>query len=191
MPYTQKEMRAIADEERVGLGLGPRARLDPYDLCDAHGIRVFALTSFTTVPDAVHHYAIARARMWSAALVPIGSARIIIENDTHALVRRRSSIAHELGHHLLEHPFTEVLLDEDHHRQFNTKQENEARFLSGELLIPLKAAERAAFNGWDNARVAATFGVSEQFAQMQLKGQRVRAERAARKFGSRGSWIRS
>jgi hypothetical protein len=42
-----------------------------------------------------------------------------------------------------------------------------------------------AFDGWDNARVAADYGVSEQFAQMQMKGQRVRADRAAKKFGYR------
>jgi len=104
-------------------------------------------------------------------------------NESHALVRRRSNIAHELGHYLLEHPFDHVILGEDHNRQFNDEQEKQATFIAGELLIPLAAAERMAFDGWDNARVAAAHGVSAQFAQMQMKGQRVRAQRAAESTG--------
>jgi Zn-dependent peptidase ImmA (M78 family) len=84
---------------------------------------------------------------------------------------------------LLEHPFDNVILGEDHKRQFDEQQEKQATFMAGELLIPLAAAERMAFGGWDNARVAAAYGVSEQFAQMQMKGQRVRAQRAAHKYG--------
>jgi hypothetical protein len=55
--------------------------------------------------------------------------------------------------------------------------------MAGELLIPLAAAERMAFDGWDNARVAVVYQVSTQFAQNQMKGQRVRARRAADKYG--------
>lgn len=52
-------------------------------------------------------------------------------------------------------------------------------------MIPLRACERMAFDGWDNARVATAFGVSEQFAQMRMHGQRIRAERGAHNFGRR------
>jgi Zn-dependent peptidase ImmA (M78 family) len=75
-----------------------------------------------------------------------------------------------------------VILGEDHKRVFNDKQEKEAKYIAGELLIPLKAAERMAFDSWDNARVAERYGVSEQFAQMQMRGQRVRAANAAKNF---------
>lgn len=120
---------------------------------------------------------------WSAALVPVETARLIIENDEHPLVRRRSSISHELGHFLLEHEFQSVILGEAHSRQFDPKLEKQATFLAGELLVPFQSVERMAFDGWTNERVATKFGVSEQFAQMQMHGQRVRAERASAKFG--------
>lgn len=181
MGHTQKQMREIAAEERSELGLGPRERLDPYALCRAQGIEVYPLSTLEAGA-AVEHFTSARPTVWSAALIPLGSARIIVENDSHVLERRRSSIAHELGHHLLEHSFNSVLLGDDHQRQFDAKQEKDATFMAGELLIPLAAAERAAFDGWDNARAARAFGVSEQFAQMQLKGQRVRAGRASAKY---------
>jgi hypothetical protein len=44
-----------------------------------------------------------------------------------------------------------------------------------------------AFKSWTNEQVAAKFGVSEQFAQMRMYGQRVRANRASRKFAPLGS----
>jgi hypothetical protein len=186
MPWTQARMREVAQEERTDLGLGPIDPFDPYALAQAHGIDVYTLDGlrrFELRQQAIRHFTVRKSSAWSAALLPLGTGQIIVENESHALVRRRSNIAHELGHHLLEHPFDGVILGEDHKRQFNAKQENEAKFMAGELLIPLAAAERMAFDGWDNERVAETYGVSKQFAQMQMKGQRVRAQRAAHKYG--------
>lgn len=185
MRWTQKLMREVAAEERADLELGARDPLDPYALAESHGIPVYGLADCIEhglSPRIFEHFAITSVSSWSAMLVPIGAARMIIENDEHPLVRRRSSIAHELGHHLLEHPFDQVILGEDHKRVFNETQEKEAKYISGELLVPLKAAERMAFDGWDNARVAERYGVSEQFAQMQMYGQRVRAAKAAKNF---------
>lgn len=179
-------MREVVQEERAELGLAPTAPFDPYALAHAHGISVFNLSElrqFGIGPEAFGHFTVDDSSAWSAALVPLGTARVIVENESHFLVRRRSNIAHELGHFLLEHPFDNVIFGEDHKRQFNEQQEKEATFMAGELLIPLAAAERMAFDGWDNAQVAEAYGVSTQFAQMQMKGQRVRAERAARKYG--------
>lgn len=179
-------MRAIAVEERTALGLSATAPLDPYALAAEHGIEVYTLDSlddWEASAVAIDHFASSPA--WSAALVPLGTARVILENQDHAPVRRRSNIAHELGHHLLEHPFDQVILGEDHRRQFDRQQEAEATFMAGELLIPLAAAKQMAYQNWNNAQVAAAYNVSEQFAQMQMKGQRVRAARAAAKYGYR------
>jgi hypothetical protein len=181
-------MREVTQEERAALSLSATDPFDPYALAEAHGIPVYTLNGlrgFGAGAEAISHFTACESSAWSAALVPLGPARVIIENESHAAARRRSNIAHELGHHLLEHPFDNVILGEDHKRQFNEQQEKQATFMAGELLIPLAAAERMAFDGWDNARVAAAYGVSEQFAQMQMKGQRVRAERAAHKYGFR------
>ncbi|RKR75901.1 ImmA/IrrE family metallo-endopeptidase [Frondihabitans australicus] len=183
MKHTQKSMRIIANEERADLGLGPFDRLDPYDLCDQHGIPVYELTSFAVnAGAAAKYFTTDGSALWSAALIPAGTSRIILENDSHAPVRRRSSIAHEIGHHLLEHPFDHVILGEDHQRQFNATQEKEAKFISGELLVTTEAATQAAYRGWTNERVAREYGVSEQFAQMRMAGPRIRAQRAAKHF---------
>ena len=177
-------MRAVAEEERAGLGLSLLEPLDPYRLADEHGIPVYPLEELADGPRAraaIQHFTSVRSTVWSAALIPVGSSRLIIENTAHSVPRRRASLAHELGHHLLEHEFAEMLLTEDGCRRFDPARENEAKFLSGQLLIPDAAAKRAAFDGKSNAQIATAYGVSEQFAQMRMSGTRVMAQRALAK----------
>ncbi|WP_207210524.1 ImmA/IrrE family metallo-endopeptidase [Nocardioides zhouii] len=177
-------MREVAAEERSELGLDVHDAFDPYALADAHGIPVYSLTDLLERglgAEAHEHFHASSTQSWSAALIPLGSARVIVENDAHVSVRRRSNIAHELGHHLLEHSFDNVILGDDHKRQFDATQERQAHFISGELLIPDQAARRAAFADWDNLRVAEAFNVSPQFAQMRMAGARVIAKRSATK----------
>jgi hypothetical protein len=42
-----------------------------------------------------------------------------------------------------------VIFGEDHKRQINEQQEEQATVMAGELLIPLATAERTAFDGWE------------------------------------------
>src|SRR5690348_7985121 len=134
--WTQERMKQVAAEERAGLGLELMDPLDPYALAGEHGIDVYPIDE---LPDercsqeAVTHFTVNRPKVWSAALVPIGTGRIILENTGHAPVRRRSSLAHELSHHFLEHEFDAVLLTDDGCRRFDKQKEKEATFLSGEL----------------------------------------------------------
>lgn len=181
--WTQAAMRAVAFEERAELTLDPLEPLDPYDLANNHGISVFPITELAAdqAAAAADYFTTVKPNSWSAALIPVGSARIIIENDTHSLPRRRSSIAHELGHFLLEHIFDNILLTDDGCRRFDAAKENQAKFISGELLVPWDAAKKAAFQELTNEEIADTFGVSTQFAQMRMAGARVFARNALQK----------
>lgn len=186
MRWTQKLMREVAQEERESLGLEPTDKFDPYKLAEAHGIPVYSLSElkrWDLSAEAHGHFFGQNSGTWSAALVPIGRSRVIVEHDGHAEVRRRASIAHELGHHLLEHTFDAALLGENHERLFDKTKEKQATFMAGELLVPDAAARKAAYARWNNAQVAHSYGVSEQFAQMQMKGARVIAQRANKKYG--------
>jgi hypothetical protein len=179
--WTQDRMKEVAAEERSGLGLGPLDPLDPYALAQEHGIPVYPLDELPDEHcsnDAVAHFTVTRPKVWSAALVPVGTVRFILENTGHTLARRCSSLAHEMSHHLLEHEFDDILLTDDGCRKINGRNEDEANFLAGELLIPYQAALKVAFAGKTNDEVAAIYGVSAQFAQMRMKGARVHAQRA-------------
>lgn len=186
MRWTHKLMTELAEEERANLGLDLWDQLDPYVLCEEHGIPVYSLSEIAST-EAVEHFTASRSSSWSAALIPVGSARVIVENDQHSPVRRRSNIGHERGHFLLEHEFQTALVGETHERQFDAKLEKQATYLAGELLVPSQSVEQMAFKGWTNGQVATAFGVSEQFAQMRMYGQRVRATRASAKYGARSA----
>lgn len=187
--WTQAKMKEIAAEERAGLGLSSTDRLDPYALAGEHGVRVYPIDELPDAycsQDAVTHFTRRRTAVWSAALIPIGTARVILENTAHNPVRRCSSIAHELGHFLLEHQFDTILLTDDGCRRFDAAKEREATFLAGELLIPYQAALKAAFAGKTNEQIADHYGVSTQFAQMRMSGARVHAGRALTKQATTG-----
>jgi IrrE N-terminal-like domain len=187
--WTQESMKEVAAEERGWLGLGLMDRLDPYVLACEHGIPVYPIDE---LPDqhcsqeAVAHFTVSRSSVWSAALVPVGAGRLILENTGHSLTRRCASMAHELSHHFLEHEFDDVLLSDDGCRKVDKKKEKEANFLAGELLIPYQAALKAAFAEKANEEIATMFGVSTQFAQMCMKGARVHAQRALAKQAQSG-----
>jgi Zn-dependent peptidase ImmA (M78 family) len=182
--WTKAKLEDLALEVRGEIGLGWNERFDPYRLADEYGIPVYpidTLPEFGCSEQAIKHFAENRPKAWSAALVPVGTGRVIIENTAHAPVRRRSNTTHEMSHVLLEHQFDALLLTDEGCRQYDPQKEREATDLAGELLVPTKAAINAAFAEKTNQQVAGLFGVSAQFAQMRMAGPRKIAERTTRK----------
>lgn len=163
--------RKLALELRAELGLDAYGQFDPYALAGEYGIPVFRLSDLGEDPaagEAAAHYAQDGSATFSAALVPAGSKRIILDNDTHDPRRRRNSVSHEMSHLVLEHEFGQVLLTGDGYRAFSPDKEEEADWLGGELLIPYDAAERAARLDWDDEQVADAYGVSVPLARMRM-----------------------
>ena len=71
----------------------------------------------------------------------------------------------ELRNPGLEHEFSDVLLTDDGCRKVDSKNEKDANFLAGELLIPCQAALKAAFAEKTNEEMAAIYrGASSQLA---------------------------
>ena len=165
------ESQKLALELRAELGLDAYVKFDPYALAGEYGIPVFRLSDLAGEPEAIKavaHYASNGSATFSAALVPVGSTRLILDNDAHDLRRRRNSVSHEISHLVLEHEFGRVLLTGDGYRAFSPEKEEEADWLGGELLIPYAAAERAARLDWDDEQVAQEFDVSIQLARMRM-----------------------
>jgi Zn-dependent peptidase ImmA (M78 family) len=182
--WTKAKLENLAREVRGELGLGQNDPLDPYRLADEYGIPIYPIDSlpeFGCSERAIRHFAENRPKAWSAALIPVGTSRLIIENTAHAPVRRRTNTTHEMSHVLLEHDFDNPLLTDDGCRRYDPTKERQATELAGELLIPTKAAINAAFANKTNAQVASHFEVSIQFAQMRMAGARKIAERAIQK----------
>lgn len=167
----KSEARKLALELRAELGLDAYGQFDPYALAVEYGIPVFQLSDLGQDPaacEAAAHYAQDGSVTFSAALVPAGSTRIILDNDAHDPRRRRNSVSHEMSHLVLEHEFGQVLLTGDGYRAFSPDKEEEADWLGGELLIPYTAAERAARLDWDDEQVADAYDVSVPLARMRM-----------------------
>ena len=183
------EAKRLALEVRAELGVSAHRALDPYELAEQWGVRVLTLSDAVDecpeVMPAFLHLTEARPEVFSAAVLPYGTGRIIVENCSHELARRASTLAHEMSHVILEHAFTTLLRTSNDSggkcRESDREQEDEAAELSGELLIPSDAARRLAYNGTPDETVAQRFGVSIEFARwrMQATGARLIASRAA------------
>jgi hypothetical protein len=165
------QARELALELRAELGVDPYGQFDPYALASEYGIPVFRLCGLgedPTAHEAAAHYINGSSAAFSAALVPIGSKRFILDNDGHDPRRRRNSVSHEMAHLVLEHEFGHVMLTADGYRAFSPDKEEEADWLGGELLIPYVAAERAARLDWDDEQVADAYDVSVPLARMRM-----------------------
>lgn len=165
------EARKLALELRAELGLDAFGQFDPYALASEYGVPVFRLSDLGQDPaarEAAARYTQDDSATFSAALVPAGSNRLILDNDTHDPRRRRNSVSHEMSHLVLEHEFGQVLLTGDGYRAFSPDKEEEADWLGGELLIPYDAAEHAARMDWDDEQVADTYAVSVPLARMRM-----------------------
>lgn len=169
----------LALDVRDELGLSAYQRLDPRDIAEQYGVPVYTVSRLAGAcdPDSIDHITNTASRAFSAALVPHGTARIIIDNDSHDAGRRASSLAHEVAHLLLEHEFRSGPLLQDGCRLHDQEQEDEADWLAGELLLPGVAALRAARAGHTDASIAEEYGISVERARMRmnLSGARKRA----------------
>jgi hypothetical protein len=174
--------RRLALEVRTELGLTPYRALDPWALAQLYGIPVYALDEMAgwgCDGRTASYFTDLRPDAFSAALVPVGSGRVIVENSGQSRNRRRASLSHEMAHVLLEHPFREIQSALDRCSVGDRETEAEADLLGGELLIPSQAALAAARDGTSDEQVARRYRVSVPFARMRMNrsGARRRAAR--------------
>ncbi len=181
----KEEAKRLALEVRAEIGVDPLDRLNPRDLAAEYGIPVYTVTELAATRAPVGEWIAGTGlSVFSAALVPVDTGMLIIDNDLHSSARRASSIAHEMAHVLCEHRFTEALITAEGCRAASREDEAQADWLGGELLITYTAAVAAARNGWEDQQVADAYGVSAARAAMRMNasGARllVQRQRAAR-----------
>jgi Zn-dependent peptidase ImmA (M78 family) len=183
---TKADLRRLAVEIRTtDLGLTERQPLDPYLLAREHGVDIYSLADLAGAgcpQETIDFFTSVKPDAWSAALVPAGTGRFIIENHAHTPPRRRSNLGHEMAHLLLEHEFDRILFSDGKgcRDPANRPLEREAAELAGELLLPIAAARPAAIKGCPAEELADHFGVSIEIARwrMNVSGGYTIAQRA-------------
>lgn len=168
------EAKALALELRQEVGCDLLATFDPWALAKLYGVAVYDLDDLNCANEAREHFTVTRIAVFSGALVPLSQGQVILENPGHQLVRRRSTVSHEMAHVTLEHAFAATMVNERGCRSAVPGQEAEAAELSGELLIPFDAAVHLASRHATDDEAADQFGVSNQVAGWRLNGSGAR-----------------
>ncbi|QTE28548.1 ImmA/IrrE family metallo-endopeptidase [Pengzhenrongella sicca] len=160
------EAKRLALELRAELGLNAHGPFDPYAFADEYGIRVIRLSELSG--PARDHLLQREGSALSGALIPIATGVAILENDAQPLARRRTTMSHELAHVVLAHEFGVSLAADERKCGLGGAQEEEADWLSGELLIPYEGALRLARADAADEDAAKLFQVSLAVARWRM-----------------------
>ncbi|MFI7524015.1 ImmA/IrrE family metallo-endopeptidase [Nocardia salmonicida] len=175
------EAKRLALELRDELGLTAYSPFDPYAFAAMYGIPVVLLSSLDCAER--HHFLKAEGSALSGALIPSGTGVIILDNDAQPEERRRTTLCHELAHVVLEHQFG-VSLSDERKCGLGGQQEEEADWLSGEILIPADGALRLARANASDEVAAHEYRVSLAIARWRMNhsGARKIVERTRMKY---------
>jgi len=173
---------------RRELGLNPIAPLDPRMLAQHLGIVIWTPADVPGIdPKDVKHL-LGKARdSWSAATLRNGTTSLIIINNAHAQTRQNNSIAHEIGHIVLDHEPAKMYVTPDGlmmMSEYNTTHEEEATWFAGAILIPRDALLDVVRRGISDAIAADQLGVSTALFRMRRNRTGVDLQLSRR----RGTW---
>ena len=161
-----------AGDYRQPLGVSPTAALDLNRLAARLGVRVTTPTGIPTLSDAARRQLLETdPDSWSAVTLVRGGAGLVILNSAHSAARRRSSLAHELAHLVLNHAADATHLGEPgllFRGSFDREQEDEATWLAGCLLVPRDGLLAATRQTASEEALARRFGVSGDLIRWRL-----------------------
>ena len=162
----KSQAEALALELRQDLGLSATDRFDPREACAHLAIPVAAIAWLARRDsEASDHLLTVDPGCFSAGTVFCGPARAIVLNDGHSPARQNSSIAHELGHVLLEHPPGNAIDPLTGCRTWSKTHEEEADWLGGCLLAPRKGLEQLVSSPTGLESVAEHLAISSEMIQ--------------------------
>jgi len=154
----------VAITQRRELDLQPTDALDAWHLATHLGVLVWTADQ---IPGLDSQYLKVLIKddpdSWSAVTLCTGERDLIILNPVHSGARLASDIMHELAHIILGHAPARVEVSKDGFlilSTYNKDQEEEAKWLSGCLLLPREALLLIRRTSMSTESAAATYGVS-------------------------------
>ena len=165
----KSEAERIAELVRGDLGLAPLDRLDCFALASAWGIPVVSLGELRE--DGASEASIRRLTSedagFSATTIVAGPRRLIVYNPRQGPGRKASSLAHELAHVILEHEAAPAI-GAGGCRNWDGRQEGEADWLGGALLVPRAGALEWMLESDDVDAGARNFGVTVELFRWRI-----------------------
>ena len=157
---------------RRELGLAAADPLDPFLLANHLGIPIWTPEQIPGLEEK-HTNRLLREDpdSWSAVTVSAGTKDVIIINSAHSAARQASDAMHELSHIIIGHEPARVDFTEDGLlmlANYNRDQEEEAKWLSGCLLVPREALFAIRKQRMDLKTAAAEYGISQSMLQFRI-----------------------
>lgn len=179
------EAERIAQRVRADAHVGRSARLKLKSVAESLDVRIVSAQDLVPI-ETLHEIERIQAYSFSACTFEINERHVIVFNPIRSRPRRRSDIAHELAHIILEHDLTEIqYLNDVPFRTCRPDQEQQATALGGTLLLPRPALLEQARQGATVDQVAKKFGVTKQMAQFRWNSTGVERQVAAEAARSR------
>ena len=165
----KSEAERIARDVRTELGMKAAQSVEPEVLAKLLGIEVRAGDELITRERFSELENIQPDSFSACTLRPSPDRLVVVYNPLSAESRRRSDVAHELAHALLDHDLSRVeRLGDVTFLSCDPTQEEEASWLSGCLLLPRTLLLAEVRRGSGAKDIAKKYGVSERMAQYRL-----------------------
>ena len=177
----KSEAERIVQGVRADLGL---ARLEPLPLdplADLLGVEVIAGDDLIPRARFADLDRIQADCFSACTFRPSPGQVVVVFNPLSASTRRKSDIAHELAHVLLNHDLSRIeKLGGITFLSCDSVQEEEATWLSGSLLLPREMLTAEVREGLDAEEIAHKHGVSVAMARYRLNATGVLRQNTAR-----------
>jgi Zn-dependent peptidase ImmA (M78 family) len=173
---------------RQELGLRPHDPMMPNPLAIYLGVRLITPESIPNLPADVRNQLLVHdPEGWSAVSAYLGEIAMVIFNPRHSRGRQASDIMHELAHLILNHQPATIIMSQDGDmamRTYNERQENEANWLAGCLLLPRDALLLCKRLKLPSKEASTRYGVSETLFtfRMRITGVDRQWQAAAKRF---------
>lgn len=161
----------LSAQRRSNLGLRPFEPLDAFVLAASLETEVHSVDEVPGLDGDSLSTLLADSDGWSAVTMTDGVRHVVILNSSHSAGRSSSDLMHELSHIILAHKPGRVDVTEDGALILNTydrKQEDEANWLAGCLLLPRQALLWIVRQGLASEESARRYRVSEQMLSYRL-----------------------
>lgn len=150
---------------RKKMGLTSTSPLSPFALAQQLSVIIWKLDNVPGLDTGVMSYlSSADGDEWSAVTVEANNKKIIVVNPSHSEARQASDLMHELAHVILSHGAAKVFMTPEGYalRDFDEKQEAEANWFAGCLLLPREVLADCLYKRKATDEALEEYGVSKQ-----------------------------
>ena len=161
----------VSLQQRHALRLQATDPLDPWLLADHMGVKVWTVQQIPGLDSGYVKILLHEdPESWSAVTICVETIDVVILNSAHSVRRQASDLTHELSHLLIGHKPARIDVSEEGLmlNTYDKKQEEEANWLAGCLLLPRNALLFIQRQGMASDIVETTYRVSQEMLRYRL-----------------------